>query len=360
MINVMKSTQNQVTDFNKGSVVRSLLGAFAAEMDELYQEMFIGLKEAIPVSIYQTFSFNPLPAVAASGNITVNITSQSSSVLIPAGSVFTFVNGSVSFVSQADVTIAAGNTSGSVYAVANLAGVVGNVPINTSFVMTPAVSSFVSASNPVAFNNGADQESADAQQQRFQAFITALQRGTLSAIQYGAMQAQLLDANGVVTERVATAAIVEPYLTDNTQPVGLVNVYLHNGTAPASSALIAQAQKIIYGYYDTNNNPVPGYKAAGVQVNVYAASTLTVNATAHITALTDYQSQVSTLATNAQNALSSYLQNLPLGGTAILAEMIAIVMNIPGVENVTFTAPTGDTTSNNTQKIMPGTLSVTY
>ena len=49
MINRMSATQNKVTDFNVGAVGRTLIEAPAIEIDQLYQQMFNGLKEAIPV-----------------------------------------------------------------------------------------------------------------------------------------------------------------------------------------------------------------------------------------------------------------------------------------------------------------------
>src|SRR3546814_7934576 len=78
MINWMRSTQSKITDFNIGSVARTMVEAPAAEIDELYQQFFFGLKEAIPVSVYQSFDFEPIEAVPAAGLVRISIGSKRS------------------------------------------------------------------------------------------------------------------------------------------------------------------------------------------------------------------------------------------------------------------------------------------
>ncbi len=50
MINYLRASQDRVTDFEPGSVARTMLEATAAELDELYQQLFHGIREAIEVS----------------------------------------------------------------------------------------------------------------------------------------------------------------------------------------------------------------------------------------------------------------------------------------------------------------------
>lgn len=358
MINTMKGSQTKVTDFNVGSVARSMFGAVAAEMNELYLQMFIGLKEAIPVSIFNSFQFNKLPAVSASGVVRVTITAQPNQVVIPAGTVFSYVNGLTSYTNAADAVIPAGNTFADIFVVAQTAGVLGNIPVSTPFMLTPNIAPFVSASNAAALANGADAETDAEQEVRFQAFIQSLQRGTVAAIGYGAGQAIVTDSNGLVLERVFSESVIEPYLADNAQPISLVEVYLHNGSTPASSALIAAANKIIYGYYDANGVAVPGYKAAGVVVNVYPAVEVPVNVTGRITVAAGFDAP--TLASAAQGVMSGYLANLKIGQTAIASELVALVMGIEGVVDFNMSAPSGNTTATNKQKVTPGAMTVTY
>ena len=127
MLNWLRASQQRVTDFNVGSVARTLLEAPAIEIDELYQQMFSGLKEAIPVSVFNSFDFSALPSIPAGGLITVTIQSSSTPVIITAGSVFTPASGGVTYTALQNITIAPSVTTASVPVVAVTPGVVGNI-----------------------------------------------------------------------------------------------------------------------------------------------------------------------------------------------------------------------------------------
>lgn len=355
-INWMKTTTTKITDFNIGSIVRTMIEAVAAELDELYQQMFIGLREAIPVSVYNSFDFAALDATAAGGLVRVTVTSGAS-VLISADTVFSVSGKQVTYISTSDVVIAAGATYADVPVIASTPGVAGNLAASASFTASPAPDRFVSATNPTAFVSGRDAETDDDRKVRFNAFIASLNRGTLAALSYGLKTTAITDSAGNVTERVATVSIVEPWLTDPLQPISLVNCYVHNGVGSTSSTLVTKARDVVYGYYDSNGNAVPGWKAAGVKVEVYAATEQTVAVTAVLTAANGYDKP--TLITAATSAIYTYLQSLPIGSTAIRAEIIALAMNVDGVSNFVMSAPSSDTTVAANIKIMPGTFTIT-
>jgi hypothetical protein len=331
MINWMKGTQTIITDFNEGAIARTIVEAPASEIDELYQQMLNGLVEAIPVATYNSFSFSALPANDASGLIRVVITSSSTDTLISAGTVCSYVGGTVSYTTQADVTIPAGNTYGDVLAVANTAGSSGNIASIVPFTLTPTPTGFVSAANLSPLINGFDAETEPARQVRFNAFIAALPRGTPAAIEYGLKTTQLMDALGNVTEKVVSAVVVEPYEQDNTQPPALIQCYIHNGVGNTSSALITQATTVVYGYTDSNGNKVPGWKAAGVHVDVYASTEIPLNIGGAITAAPGYA--VSDLDTAANAAAAAYIIGIPGGQPFEVAALYSAITQIAGVAN---------------------------
>jgi len=333
MINHMKGTQKTITDFNVGSVARTLVEAPAIEMDELYQQMFIGLQEAIPVATYNSFNFAALPALPGSGLITLTVAPSANPLLVPAGTVFSYQNGATGYASEADVTIPAGNTTATILVSAVTAGALGNIPANTAFISAaPLPAGFVSATNPAAFTNGTDAETDAQRQQRFAQFIASLARGTIAALVFGAKTTALFDSNGVEIEHVASAVVVEPYIADPTQPIALVDLYVHNGVGGTSSALVTQCLNVINGYIDSNGNKIPGWKAAGVVVNVFAATEIVVNFTGTLTALPGFSKP--SLQPLAQAAINNYVLALPIGGDFIVAEAISLVMDIPGVANI--------------------------
>lgn len=360
MINQMRGTQDRVTDFNIGSIARTLVEAPAIEVDELYQQMFIGLREAIPVSIYNAFGFDLLPPVVASGRVEVTITSSPSDTLISAGTVFKIENGKTDYESVNDVTITTGNTVADVLVRARTAGTVGNIPAGQNFTLQPTLSNLVSAINQSAFTNGRDTETEAQRKERFAQFVQTLNRGTVAAIEFGLTTADVTDSEGQVIERVSTASVVEPYTLDPQEPIALVECYLHNGSAPASAALITRANEVIFGYTDEEGEKIPGWKAAGVHVDIFAATEVTVAVTGTLTAEPGYE--VADLAAVAINEVTQYLLELPMdpdGSAAIRAEIIAIIMGVEGVYNVDLTLPAADVSATFSEKIMPGTITIT-
>ena len=355
-LNWMKSATTKVTDFNVGSIVRTMIEAVAAEIDELYQQYFIGLREAIPVSVYNSFDFEAIEAASANGLVRVTV-SSGTAILIPSGAQFSVAGKSVTYTNASDVTIPAGATYVDVQVAASTQGSVGNLAAGQTFTVSPTPDRFVSATNTAAFVSGQDAETPDERKIRFNAFIASLNRGTVAAIEYGLKTVTRIDSAGNIIERVATTSIVEPWLTDSAQPVGLVNCYIHNGVGSTSAALLLRARQVIYGYYDDQGNAVPGWKAAGAKVEIYAATESSQNVTATVTIEAGY-AQADVIA-EVKNAITNYLLELPIGSTAIWAEIIAIAMSVEGVSNFVMTVPASDVTALASVKILPGTLNIT-
>lgn len=359
IVNRMRASTTLITDYNVGSVARTLIEGPAQEIDELYQQMVRGLLEAIPASTYASFEFGLLPPVAATGSIQVVIAAQTSNVLIAAGTSFLRADGAATYTSLADVTIAAGNTTALVSVAATAPGSAGNAAQGMAFTPTPTPAGFISASNLSAIQNGADQETDAQRKIRFGQYVSTLSRGTVPAIAYGLSTTQLTDANGNIIEQVKLKQVVEPFKTDPTQPVALVDCYVHNGVGNTSSALVAQAQNVIYGYYDANGNPVPGYSAAGVNVIISPATEEAIPVSGVITIAPGYDGP--TLVGLVQSALATYLLGLDVAQPAFRSVMVALGMNAsPGIANFALFSPGADVTPGTGVKLMPGTFALTY
>ena len=367
-INRMKATQKKITDFNVGAVARTLLEAIAAELDELYQQMFNGLQEAIPVSVFNSFNFPALQAQSASGLVQLTIASQPTAILVAAGTSFTPQGATTNaYQSAADVVIPAGSTTVNIQVACTVTGTGGNLPQGQTFAVSPQPTGFVGATNANAFVNGQNQETSAQQLIRFQNYISTLSRATVAALQYGLSTVNLTDAFGNITEKVALALIVEPYLTDTTQPIALVNCYIHNGVGDTSSALLAQAVNIIAGYVNSSGVKIPGYKAAGVKTNVYIATEVPLAVAATVNIAPGYVwSNIQPLV---DAAIFSYLQGLTIGnsgsntagtdpvGTAVAAQISLAAMSIPGVTN--YVSTFADTLAVTGTKNMPGLITLT-
>lgn len=358
MINHLRAVAIGLTDFNVGAVVRTMLEAVGQELDQFYQDMFNGVKDAIPVATYQSFNFDKLQPAAAAGQVRVTVTASGQDVTITAGAVLTPTSGGVSYTAQSTYTIPAGQTHVDVAVVANTVGTVGNQPVGTAFAVTPAVANFVSASNLALINTGRDLETDDEQKQRFNAYISTLSRATNDAIIYGAKTAALYDANGVEIERARCVSLVEPYLTDSSQPISLINVYVHNGEGSTSSTLVNRVDTVLRGYVDPATGlKVPGWKAAGVKLVTAAATEVTVAITGAITLEPGYDGP--TAIADATLLLQQHLLSLDNGQSSLYKDRVILVSGLASVANIVFTVGTADVTCTAAQKLVPGTITLT-
>jgi len=357
MINWMRATTKKVTDYNIGSIVRTMLEAVAAEIDELYQQFFIGVKEAIPVSVYNSFDFDKLPSVYASGLVRVTLTPSATATLISAGTTFAADGLSTTYTSLNDKTAAIGASFIDVTVRADISGSIGNIAALQSFALSPAPSNIVSATNLNGFSSGVDAETDDERKIRFTAYISSISRSTNAALQYGMSTATILDANGNIIERVSTAITVEAYLEDPNAPIAKVDCYIHNGVGGTSAALVALATKIIDGYYDSNGVAVPGYKASGVKTTVFAAVEQLVNITGTLDVEAGFDEPE--LIISAQSTIFAYLQGLPIGQPAVLSEIVYLVKDLDGVYDFKMTVPAANVAVVKNKKLMPGSINIT-
>lgn len=357
MVNRIRATTSQLTDFNVGSRTRTQLEAVAQELDSLYQAMLAGLLEAIPVSTYTSFGFDALVAQAASGTVVVTLTAQATAFTIPAGTTATPTGYSTSFAVSQDTTVAAGATSISLSVAAASTGTAGNIAAGTEWTFSPSITGFSSATNTVVFSNGTDDETAAEQKIRFQEYITTIARGTPAAIKYAAKKGTVTDSLGNVTERVKLCGVVEPWKTDSSQPIGLVHCYIHNGTGSTSADLVTSAQNYVDGYYTAAGTAVLGYKAAGVRVVVMASADTAIPVTATISIASGYTHD--DVVANVKTAISTYLAGLDIGEAVSLALIYKAITGVAGVADAVMTAPATASTAIATGcKAVPGALTI--
>jgi uncharacterized phage protein gp47/JayE len=353
MINRMRTVTQKFSDYTVGSVARTLIEAPAQEIDELYMRLLFGLQEAIETSVYTSFNFPPLTATPASNLIRVSIAVQSAPVVISAGTAFTLTDGSQTYSATNDAVVAPGASYVDVPVVATVAGSAGNIPALGNFTLGVDVPGFVSAQNLSPFANGTDAETPSAHKVRFNAYVQTLSRGTIAALLYALTRLTVLtDDLGNITERVVSANIDEPYLSDPAQPPGLVRVYVHNGVGGTSQALVQQSLNILNGYTQSDGTKVAGYKAAGVVINAFAASEIPVPVTGMLTVAPNLD-QPSVVA-QVTAVLFTYIQGIPTGRPYLSAVANELVMQVPGVTDWEVVTPPAYIQVDLSAKLMPG------
>jgi uncharacterized phage protein gp47/JayE len=340
---------NSVTDLVVGSKLRTKFEALAVELEEQDYQFYVALQKAIPVSIYQAFSFPLLAPVKAFGLVTFSANpAPTGNLYIPEGTkIGTSGTPSREFVTTEPVIIPAGQTSVNANVACTIAGISGNVGAGTIVVIKTSIPRVTAVTNAAALLTGKDREKEEERRQRFQDYITTLSRGTDAAIQYGATTAALASGSEVV-ERVVSAQV-------NTTAAATVSCVVYNGSTGASPELIQEATKIIDGYISESGEYVAGYKAAGVVVTVTAATVTTIPVTVSITSLVP----LATMQGIAEESILQYFSTLSVGADFISAEIVAIIMSISGVTNCEVTAPAGDTLAGAGEVFAAGAITVT-
>lgn len=326
MIERMRSSTDRVTDFNVGSVVRSLLEVPSAELEEFYQEVYFGLLRAIPTAIYIGFSYTLRQAVAARGAITITRETADAALTIPAGTELQSTRGA-SYLLDADVVLDVGATEATATITATAVGTIGNT--DQESVAFVGVSG-ATATNPAAIDSGIDQETEEQRAERFARFILSLARGTVSAIQYAVSEAEVYHPiTGLLSERVQNVAMDEV--------PGYVTVWIHNGADGASAALTQEVERRIEGYETADGELVSGYRAAGVEVVVRTMGELSVDVTLELITTTGAVRSDTEAAIISQ--LTAWLKDVASGSVIRPVDIINEVFVISGVSDVTLIEP---------------------
>ena len=149
-----------VTDFNEGSVIRSILEAFMLELSRYYTNLDQAVNDAQENATYLTFGFSPLPAQAAYGRVLFTLSPTyiaTTPLTIPAGSTVS-VNGNQKFTysTTSDVSLTPGSPTAEVTVISLLEGSLYNVGPNAINTYVGSGSQFVTVTNPRSFITGAD------------------------------------------------------------------------------------------------------------------------------------------------------------------------------------------------------------
>lgn len=324
MLNHMRGSTTKISDYQTGSVARTLVEAPAVEVEQLYQQMFIGLREAIPVATFQSFGFDRKAAAYASGTVRVSRAAPvASNQTIPSGTVFSSADGR-RYLSVADVTWLASSLTVAIPVVAESSGLAWNISAGGISASSFFGAQVVSITNDL-IASGRDVETDDEREARFAEYVASLSRGTVEAVRYAAKQAAVLDASGDATEYVARLGLIES--------PGHVTVYIYSSRGLPSAALLENGQKIVDGYRDSDGKIYPGYRAGGVRVDVLSMSEKSVPCSVRVGLFAGYSLDAATI-----NALTDAYQNIVLsvvsGETLYAQAIINQMLQVPGVSKV--------------------------
>lgn len=347
-VNHARGVTTKITDYKPGSVARTLMEAPAVEIEELYLQMFLGLRDAIPVATFLSFGFTRIPAATAMGYVSVSKSpAPTADIPIPAGTTFSAPDGRV-YTSIADVTWHAGQSIVLVHVAASSAGSAGNIAagvIDTSSLFGPEYT----VSNST-IDNGRDVEKDSEREARFAEFIGSLSRGPVESCRYAVKQVAVLDANGDIYEYVTKVGIQE-------QP-GYVIIYLYSNRGIPSASLISGGQTIIDGARNETTGVVTiGYRAAGVKFDVMPMSERAVPLSIKVGMLDGF---TLTAAVRQQigDIFGSTIRAVEPGTTLYLGTLVDAMLAASGVKTI---VPESNTNivCGVYEVLQPGTLTIT-
>ena len=175
--------------------------------------------------------------------------------------------------------------------------------------------------NDLPTAGGEDTEPDDVYRERIRAFWNTARRGTLSAIQYGA-----LTVPGVVSATVTEALV-------GVQPARVVNLRIADSSGVASSALAATVQASL-----------DDYRAAGIAVIVDTSTPQIVTVQLKLTFSASVDSTI--LSENVRTAVVEYINSLAVGEVLYKSSLFAQLQRYQTsgliVTQDTIVAPAGD------------------
>lgn len=406
-----------ITDFNVGSVMRSLMEAVAGEMERMYMQILETTADSIDSSAYLSFGFQLLPAVAAYGQLTLTRTGgYVPDIAIASGTPFRVPNTNKVYATTAS-SLWTGGSSSTTFTVSVTCGTTGsfgNTPSGSITELVTPITGIASMTNPLSFITGIDDETSDERRQRFGSYIASLSRATASAVEFGGLTTKIIDGNGYTTERVVKAHAFQVNTTSATavtagagivitpadmsgivsgsnlvvdsgssqevvsvtaissttftatfvknhsgtwtvKAIGEAMLMVHNGVGTTGGQVTSAALVTAAQGVIDGTTTAPGYKAAGVVVRVVGATEDDRTVRVVITDL--FPGYTLTMVRgNALGALALLIQNLDIGESLRLADITQAVRNVPGIRDCQVVLPATNITATNVKLIVSSSI----
>lgn len=299
-----------LNDFNPGSVVGTLLRAFAHEtkllyeqMDQAYRRAFIDHASDVALdNVVSLLGVSRNPAVKASGYVTFSKkTPAASDVPVPLGTRVADENGCTYLTTEAAV-IAAGTSSVNVTIEASDAGPDWNVGSDEIIFMPTPPAGVDSVNNDVPVTGGLNPEPDDLLQERVKHQLERAGNGTLNAIKYA-----VLDVDGVQGVEIVD------YSVDDSIPLGEVRVR-YSGGDPHEVLSV-----------------VDGTRAAGILARLETINTMLIKGDFYV--IPDRTIPTSAKQ-NFKTAIIESIQAMGIGDALSVRRLNALVFNISGFADV--------------------------
>lgn len=317
--------QDKVTDLNEGGVIHTILDTVSRLAEREYVAIRQGYNEMLSMVPYAIFGFERKGGTKAGGSVVFYRDAPiDSDTTIPTGTVLQ--GGGMQFVTTENAIISAGTIeSEAVTAAAMEAGTAWNVGRHEIDTITSTVTMDVAGvRNDVPFTGGTDNETDEQFETRFKTYLAGLSGTNAYAIKQAA-----LSLDGV--RSVATQTHNPPF-----GGVFNISAYVEDGSGGAGDDVLAAVRNAIEGDgTDTN----PGHLAPGIIARVCAPDKLLLDV--EVEAI--IENVDSDVAQNEINeTIAGYVNGLGIGEAFIRAALVAKLMDLQYMKNVSIVAPASD------------------
>lgn len=310
---------SELTDFNIGSVIRTMAEAAASAIEELYYY----LSKFVMMFFISTstgewldkrlgdLGMSRILGNKAFGTLIIGRDTPSPiGISIPAGTVFENAKGT-QFVTLEEGRIPVNFSTVEVRAEAAEKGSAGNLEANDKLSQVGIAVSGVEWAKVITMNGGSDDESDADFRARVKPYLQSLGRATEDAIKYA-----IQTINGV------SGVTLRP----NYPEKGWFTVYLDSGT---SDSLLSEVRRRI-----------DEYRGFTINFVVEKVQRVGVNVAMRVFVLADNDEILVKKAV--ELAVTDYINSLEMGEPLYTSGLVQTAMNTAGVENVKLTAPLAD------------------
>lgn len=322
-INRARSVTTKITDFLPGSVARTLIEAPAAEIEDLYIQMLLGLRDAIPVATYLSFGFDKLPAARATGFVVMALTPPpTEEFTVPAGTLFRSSDGR-EYRSTSGVTWPVAVASVRVPVESTIVGAGGNIAAGGITSTNLTIQPFT-VSNP-AITTGKDVETDGEQKSRFAEYIRSLSRGTMPACRFAVGSVLIMGDEGEVAEYVTRVGELEER--------GYVRFWIYSSLGRPSAELLELAQRALDGWRMDDGTIVPGYRPAGVRVEALSMDERELSMSVKVSMYPGYTLDDPTKQ-RIKNVYETAIRSVPAGESMFLKSLVERMLAVDGVRAI--------------------------
>lgn len=317
--NFLLSTGSRLCNFNPGSRISTWIAAIASVLAEGDLRTLNGFDYSIREGIYTALGFSRLPGLRSVGIVRFEHQGHNSPVPIP---IFTLDLFGLIYESVLPTSIEVGQSFTEIEIRAKEPGVDFNIrrlSINTEEglgTLNIQLPANTRVWNPNDFAGGTNKESEENRLKRFRNFIVSLGRST---------------PLGIYTATISIPGIAGAQLTTNVNPFsgqrefGWINLYVSDGTSNPPQSLLDFVQKTIEGDLQDPEN-FPGFAAAGTWVCVFKIPVLGISVKFHLEILNNSQVSIDEAISVATNAITTYLNTLPVGFDVLLKQVEGTIL----------------------------------